>query len=258
MDKPLEGTGVLVTRPLATATAFSDLLIANGASVTLFPTIEIVRHGDPETLRSLIGEPEYDIIVFISANAVTHAVDTIAIPDQASVAAVGTATADALRAAGREPDLVPGIANSEGLLDSEALSDVAGKRILVVKGVGGLRTLEESLQRRGAKVVTAEVYRRAVPDRDTQDLEADWASGLIDATTFTSGDALRNLHQMLSDNGRELLCATPLVVPSERVAKIGVDLGFRVAPVVATGADPASMLQALIHWSSQKRYEPEK
>ena len=64
-------------------------------------------------------------------------------------AGYGGTTAAALLAAGRPADFTAAKADSEGLLADPAFADVAGRRILIVRGVGGRELLARSLRARG-------------------------------------------------------------------------------------------------------------
>ncbi len=191
-------------------------------------------------------------MVFTSRNAVELALALVGEaagegtwPRAARLAAVGRATAAALTAAGRAPDLVPPERyDSESLTALPGLADMAGQRVLIVRGEGGRALLGEVLSERGARVEFAEVYRRVRPALDPQPLIARWPAdvGLVIAT---SDEVLLNLVDMLGAAGRDRLLATPLVVISERTAQTARGLGFpRVR--VAERADDTSILKALI------------
>jgi uroporphyrinogen-III synthase len=158
---------------------------------------------------------------------------------------VGRATAVALTAAGRAPDLVPPERyDSESLTALPELAAMAGRRALIVRGEGGRALLGDVLTERGAQVAFAEVYRRVRPTRDARPLIACWRAelGLVIAT---SDEVLLNLADILGAAGRELLLATPLVVISERTARTARELGFRTVRVAERADDPA-ILKALI------------
>ena len=67
---------------------------------------------------------------------------------------------------------------------------------------------------------------------------------MVDAIVATSNEILDNLVQMLGDQGREKLCATPLVVISERMATHARELGCQQLTVAANATDQA-ILSAL-------------
>jgi len=225
---PLSGVGVLVTRPAGQAENLCRLVEQAGGRAIALPAAEIVPVSDVEPVRALLAA-DWDLMIFVSRNAVEHALPLLPggrLPLDCTVAAVGQATARALAAAGREPDLVPGGRfDTEALLAMEALEDVLGFRVLIVRGVGGRATLGETLAKRGARVSYAEVYRRERPQVDPAPLLAHWRQD-IQVVTATSDDILQNLIELFGSAGRELLLGTPLVVVSERTAELARSLGF--------------------------------
>jgi uroporphyrinogen-III synthase len=235
----LSGIGVLVTRPAGQAETLCRLIEAAGGRAIALPAAAILPVSDPEPARALLAA-SWDLMIFVSRNAVEEALPLLPggrLPDGCTIAAVGQATARALAAAGREPDLVPGGRfDSEALLAMDALEDVLGFRVLIVRGVGGRATLGEILAKRGARVAYAEVYRRALPQVDPTPLLADWHRD-IQVATATSDDILHNLLELLAQQGREALLATPLVVVSERTAELARALGFGRVEVAERAAD---------------------
>src|SRR5688572_14542725 len=70
---PLAGRGVLVTRPARQACAFAEKLAALGASPVVFPAIVILPPDDFAALASVHARlAEFDVAVFVSANAVEY------------------------------------------------------------------------------------------------------------------------------------------------------------------------------------------
>lgn len=243
---PLSGAGILVTRPAHQADGLCRGIARAGGEALHFPTIAIAPlHPAPRPPRPA---GEYDWLVFISPNAVSHGWPLVTANAQRTLlAAVGPATAKALAVLGRAADLAPAGADSESLLAEPALMDLSGRRVLIVRGVGGRELLAQTLRRRGAEVDYLEVYRRDRPRADTAALLGWWAAGRIQAVTITSETALQNLHDMLNPAGRDYLRHSQLVVAGPRMLKLAQQLGKR-APIVAAGADDDAMLETLIAW----------
>ncbi|MBV5273795.1 MAG: uroporphyrinogen-III synthase [Lamprocystis purpurea] len=243
----LAGVGVLVTRPAGQARPLCDLIESARGRPLPFPTIEILPAADPEPARALLAA-EWDLMVFTSRNAVEFSLAlgcAGAWPNATLLAAVGRATAVALTAAGRAPDLVPPERyDSESLTALPGLAEMAGRRVLIVRGEGGRALLGDVLTERGARVSFAEVYRRVRPMHDARPLLERWRAdlGLVIAT---SDEVLLNLVEILGAAGRALLVSTPLVVISERTAQTARGLGFRTVRVAERADDPA-ILKALI------------
>ena len=242
----LAGRGVLVTRPQAQAGALGRLIEVAGGRPIYFPTIDIEPAANLEASRRLLAAPA-DLLFFASRNAVDYALPLFpggCLPAGPRLAAIGKATAEALAAAGRAPDLIPeGRYDSETLLTHPKLQDLRGQRVLIVRGEGGRPLLGETLRARGAEVSFAEVYRRALPTVDPARLVADWAEQ-VHLVTATSGEILDNLLQLLGEAGRGPLLATPLVVVSERTRQEALRLGFAQVEL-AERAEDAALVAAL-------------
>ena len=73
-DRPLQGVGVLVTRPRTQATELVDAIEAQGGTAYCFPVIEIAAFDELDVRNSVarLGKP--DIVVFVSRNAVEHGI----------------------------------------------------------------------------------------------------------------------------------------------------------------------------------------
>ena len=242
----LAGRGVLITRPAAQADGLCQLVEAAGGRAVRFPAIAIDPVQDAEPVRRLLAQ-SWDLILFVSRNAVEqslHLFPQHRIPAATRLGAVGAATAAALTAAGRAPDLVPpGRFDSESLLALPELRNLADQRVLIVRGSGGRGLLGDTLIARGAKLSYAEVYCRTLPAVDPKPLLARWHRD-IQLATATSGQVLENLLSLVGDAGRKPLLATPLVVVSERTAKVALNLGFARVELALRASDVA-ILDAL-------------
>ncbi len=136
---PLAGIGVLVTRPARQAGSFAQKLAALGATPIIFPAIAILPPADPDALsRAHAALADYDIAVFVSANAVEYgAPDPRRWPAKLAAFAPGPGTAEALAAVGIGGARIPATTfDSEGLLALPELAAVGGKRVVIFRGDG--------------------------------------------------------------------------------------------------------------------------
>ena len=240
---PLQGTGVLVTRPVRQSANLCGLIEARGGLAICFPAIEIEAPQDLRPARRLLERlSECDIALFVSPNAVRAAFALIgarALPSGLKVGAVGRGTEKVLNALGIDVDICPiERYDSEGLLASAALQSVAGARVFIFRGVGGRALLGDVLEGRGAEVHYVEVYRRVCPRADPDPLIRRWRDD-VDVVTVTSQEILENLFRLLGSEGGALLRRTPLVVISERVAEHARGMGCRRVEVSARADDEA-------------------
>jgi uroporphyrinogen-III synthase len=138
--------------------------------------------------------------------------------------------------------------DSESLLSLCELQSLAGRRIVIFRGVGGRDLLGQTLVARGATVDYAECYRRMRPATDMTALARAWHAGELDAVVITSSEGLRNLWDMLDASGRVLLAETPIFVPHPRIAEAAHEL--RLTHVTVTGAGDDATVQSLCAYFS--------
>jgi uroporphyrinogen-III synthase len=244
-DCRLSGAGVLVTRPSHQAEGLCALVAARGGHAIRFPALEIREPSDPAVAERLLrAANDFDMLLFVSANAVERAVPFLPRPLRPALGGVGEGTARALRASGFEPTILPTTsADSEGLLALPALRALLRRRILIVRGEGGRPLLGDELRARGAEVHYAEVYRRVLPEVDVAPLIAAWPHQ-VHVVVTTSLEVLDNLARLLGAAGRSLLQETPLVVVSERMRAHARTLGVRRV-IVAAGPGDEALVQAV-------------
>ena len=204
----LAGRGVLVTRPRGLAEAFAASLERSGARAIVFPAIDIQPLPVPQALRRAA---DYDLMIFVSPSAVRVGATHIAAWPP-TVAAIGSGTRRELAQLGIRDIVAPQRgADSEALLAE--LPDVAGKRVLIVRGEGGRPLLHDALAARGATVEYAECYRRVRPSADPSALLNAWHQ--VHAVTVSSSEGFDNLRAMLGAGW----LGTPIFVPHRRVAE---------------------------------------
>ena len=243
---------VLVTRPAHQAQGLCDLIHAQGGQVLLFPVLDIAEPEDPSRLLTIINRlDDFDIAIFISANAVSQGMGLIlaqrALPPHLKLATVGMRTAKELEQFGLCADICPSEKfNSEALLALEEMQDVRDKSIIIFRGEGGREFLADTLKQRGAHVEYAEVYRRTRPEVDDKALLRPLERGEIDVVTVTSNDGLRNLFDMAGPRRQQHLRQLPLVVISERMVELAQEFGFKRPPTVSKEACDEALVEAII------------
>jgi uroporphyrinogen-III synthase len=77
-----------------------------------------------------------------------------------------------------------------------------------------------------------------------------WRNQQIQIVTVTSNEALKNLYHILNKSARELLLATPLVVPGERCGELARQTGFETILTAANATDQA-MLDTIQQWHNR-------
>lgn len=245
-DSPLRGTGVLVTRPPHQAHELAAAVESAGGHAILFPALKIVAL-DPDTVAAArAAMPAPDVVIFVSRNAVDHGIDYIG---NGLVAAIGPSTASAIEATGQHVDIRPDTGfDSESLLATPAMQNIAGKTVLIVRGTRGRQLLGDTLRERGADVHYLATYDRITAEPGPDELariESEWRSGRVNVVTVMSVETLTNLLTLLPDGCVRQLEDTPLVTPAARVIKEAVDRLPACRPVLASGPEAAEMVDAI-------------
>ena len=207
-------TTILVTRPQSDKDPVVGALEAAGYRVHAVPTVatQSLEFDRPDLAR-------YDWIVVTSAAGVSALNE---FPSRPMWAAVGQATARALRARGVEPALVPDEAN--GLALANALPDVHGKQVLLVRASAAAADLPERLRERGAVVDELAAYITVEgPPSATEPLRAALADPDLAAIVFASGSAVRGY---IALGGTTSL---PAITIGPRTTVVARKLGFRIA-----------------------------
>ena len=250
MNAPLAGRTVLVTRPQHQAAALVQAIRAAGGTAFEFPALAIEAVPADSLGASLAHLADADIAIFISPNAAQFGMAAIRAADRLTpstvVFAVGPGTARVLQEQGLSKVITPSGQDSEALLALPQLQDVGGKRVVIVRGVGGRPLLSDTLIARGANVRFMECYRRVCPQADATPLLVRWQSGGIDAVTINSAETLHNLAALIGDEGAPLLASTPLFAPHEKIAEAARRFG--IAHVIATPGGDAGLVDGLINW----------
>lgn len=246
---------VLVTRPEGQADELMAQLAALGYDVRYQPLMTIVPlPNDESAMRSglrarMMNLDQYDIVIAVSMNAARIGLqwmDTFWPQPPVGVHwyAVGPSTADVLRAA-HLPTFQPKERfESEGMLELPGLQAerIAGKKVLIWRGVGGRDMLFRELTARGATVEFAELY-----ERQSQPCTSErWQQLLADQPVImlSSSQALELLEQQCADAAHN---TRAIILPSDRPAQAARERGFQTV-LVAESARDEHMLACLQAW----------
>ncbi len=261
-QRALYGWKVLVPRTRDQAGTLSEALRAYGAIPVEVPTIAVEPPRTPAPMeRAIKGlvTGRYLWIAFTSVNAVKAVLEKLqefGLDARAfagvKIAAVGDATAAAVRAYGIEPELVPtGEQSSEGLLrEWLAYDDVFDPidRVLLPRADIATDALVAGLKDLGWQVDDVTAYRtvRAAPPA-AQTREA-LKGGGFDAVLFTSSSTVRNLVGIAGKPHD----STVLVAIGPATKATAEELGLRV-DVLAAKPDVLSLVEGLAEFALELR-----
>jgi uroporphyrinogen III methyltransferase/synthase len=205
-NRPLLGKGVVVTRAREQASELAARLRDLGACVIQFPTIAIRELSDYSEVESeILALQSWDWIVFTSVNGVKHffrQLGEIGLDARVfgglDVAAIGPATADALRERGINPDFVPDKYVAEHVVEGLLEKGVKGKRVLIPRAKVAREVLPEQLAEAGAEVKVLPVYETVLAEENADKLEEKLAEGEVHYVTFTSSSTVENFFTLLA------------------------------------------------------------
>lgn len=257
-QQALSGQRVLITRPAHQQPPLIAGLQVRGAKTISLPLLAITAPSRGEQAdvlrRQLLALDSYELLVFISSNAVREGCKAIddywpQFPVGLDLLAIGPSTAAlAEELTGQRVRSAAGGMTSEDLLELDSFTNIEGRRIGIFRGEGGRDFLAQQLRKRGAQVDYFDVYRREELNyEDIQVREAliESEPTLLTAMSGQTLQALRSLIDQLSEPHADKLLTLPVIVPSQRVRDLAAEMGFE-NPIAAPGADLDALLQALV------------
>lgn len=226
---PLAGVRVVVTRPAHQNPPLLRAFEEAAARAVPLPLLAVVPPDDPRPLERAAGEAErYDWAIFTSANAVRAFTQRLGGDPPAGLraAAVGPATARALRDAGVEPALVAHRRRAEGLAAELIPLLSPGARLLLPQAADARPVLARSLLAAGMAVDTVIAYaKRACPKAPEKAAEV-FGRGELGWVTFTSPRIAHTFAALFGDDWkarRESLAAASIgPVTSRALRHLGV------------------------------------
>ena len=259
-EKPLFGKRIIVTRAREQASGFLSALAEMGAECLEFPTIRVMPPERWEALdRSIRDIETYRWVVFTSVNGVKYFFDRLELLGGdvrdlkgVKIAAIGPATAEAVRSKGLRIDLVPEEYRAESVVEAFQNEDIQGRRILLPRAREAREILPEELAKLGAVVDVVEAYRTVKPEEDKEKILGMLRQGDIHMVTFTSSSTVSNFVDMFQ--------GAPLLEWMKRVAvacigpvtgKRAEEKGLKVALVAPEYTIP-SFTQAIVDYFSPK------
>ncbi|OZA04752.1 MAG: uroporphyrinogen III synthase [Methylophilaceae bacterium 17-44-8] len=246
----LAGIGIAITRPSNQAKKLTQLIENAGGHVISFPLIEIVPLDDYRQFEGVIADiSSYEWVIFISSNAVQNGMPRLlkqTLPHHLKFAAIGPVTAKELQEFGVKDVLIPEHRfDSESLLSLAPMHDMLGKKVMIVRGMGGREVLADTLKSRGADVTFAECYQRINPQKNIDILTDAWSKQQLQAIVVTSSEAMRHLLE-LAVNAPWLKQVT-ICVNHARIAEQTLDLGFEILIADAPGDEAMFNTLLTIH-----------
>lgn len=244
-QRPLFGHRIVVTRARAQASSLASQLRDLGADVVEAPMIKIEPINDEGLHARAAALDGVSMLIFTSRNGAERWFHTLRAAglDARSlagirIAAVGNATADACRAYGVEPDVIPTTATSLGMLEHLSAEPMWGTRVVVVRAEAGEEQLLTGLRDLGADVELLVAYRTVVetPSPAVLDRVAE-----ADLVTFTAASTVRNLAAVLGDRRR-----APAISIGPRTSAAAAELDW---PIVGEASKPGvdGIVEALLN-----------
>ena len=250
-SKALFGRRLLVTRSREQAGPLQRRLEAEGADVSVLPLLDI---GPPDDWTQVDAAQDslhrFAWTIFTSPNSATFFCDRLYHRGrdarafaQTRIAAVGLATATALRERGLIPDLVPQLQSQQGLERAFADLDVANCEILFPASSIGRTQLVEALTKRGARVQHLPTYQNRPPTQ--VEIPVALAENNLDLAIFASPSSVHNFHQLLGrERTGEIFARTHIACIGPTTTAAARDLGLTVQVQPAESSIPA-LVQAI-------------
>jgi len=222
----LKGKWVVITRPLHQGKNLQVMLEAVDAHALLFPLIEISPLENTSLLKERLNNlTTYDLLIFVSANAVKQTVQHLgllqfkSLISSCKVATTGSKTALILEKNDITIDFCPNtIFNSEALLALPRFKTFCtGRRIAIIRGEGGRDFLRDELKRFGAIVDYINVYKRNCPQDSLMELKKQYEQGKLDTILFTSGTSINHFFNLVK--GDNWVDGLTLLIGSSRMQK---------------------------------------
>ncbi|MFZ5469062.1 MAG: uroporphyrinogen-III synthase [Myxococcota bacterium] len=241
----------MVTRPRERAQELCFLLEDEGAEVLALSVLELSPPDDPRPLRSAAEQLQrYAWVVFASPSAVQALVEaareagTLTRLSQVKLAAVGPATAKALRDHGLTVAKEAAVSTGEGLFEALQGELSATEEVLLPAAQEGRKELELALADVGVPVTRVAAYRSA-PAQVSEALLQELSSSPPQVALFASPRTLEAFLELTGEAGRGMLTAAKLVAIGPTTEAAMRSMGF-LAAAVAERPTPEALVEAAV------------
>ncbi len=230
---PLASQNVLLTRPTHQCDELRRIFEGQGATNYLQPTIEILPPENWQEVDKAIDSVfRYDILVFASSNGVSSFFDRARVVSPAlfpgtalscpKMVATGPGTSETLTKYGVKEIASPSKSyDAEGIVTMLASQNLAGKRVLLVRGNRGRRVLPDELTRLGALVEEVTVYRSIDLAAPFPEIASLMQCGKIHWVTVTSSAIGRSLVTLFGQSLRQTKIASLSPITSQTMTECG-------------------------------------
>jgi uroporphyrinogen III methyltransferase / synthase len=207
MPGSLQGKRIIVTRTRQQAGSLIRALEKHRAEVLALPVIEIQDPADPAALEQAAAHAgDYDLVIFTSANGVSHFVKRRPQKIRGAICAIGPGTASALRRNGMRAQFIPKRYIAEGVLEALADFPLQGARVLIPRAAVARDVIPVELARLGARVEVVEAYRTVLPAGSLEKSRGITRRS-ADLVTFTSSSTVDNFVQLFAGKPPRFPCA---------------------------------------------------
>ena len=243
-NKPLSGRRIVITRPASQSSSdWRARLETLGAAVIELPLIKVSKDINLHTLAEVLQEfGSYEWVIFTSVNGVKYFFEEfirvhedIRALGLVRIAAVGEATATALRELHLRVDLQPkkasGAELASELINREAMDSA---KVLVITGNRNRDNLIEMLHESRAIVDQLPVYKTEETDLSADPVAAEFRAKGADAIFFASPSAVQSFFDQaavlkLGAKARKPLAGSIGPTTASAMKQLGLPVDFEAA-----------------------------
>ncbi len=257
---PLKNQRILVTRSRKQASRLRKQLMALGAEVVEYPSIEIAEEKEPEKLSSHIRELKesgVDYLFFSSPNGVGAFFNGLKIIKEdlrnlqgMKIFAIGESTKKALEDRGIMDVSIPEEYTLEGAVEMFSALLQPGDKLYHVRGSLGRDLLRKELSHRDIQVIEKDFYRTERAENSGE--LAEIFTGGVDGITFTSSSTVQFFLESLSDEVIEHVKQSKIYAIGPVTADTATSFGLRVDRI-ANPHTIKGLVDAIIKEVKEKR-----
>ncbi len=252
VNSALDGKWIVITRPTHQAESLSKNIQKVGGCAFHFPLIEITPFNDDRTKQILNTLVDYDMVIFVSSNAVEQCIKLVGndVLKSKILVTVGKKTAATLGSYNLSVDYCPSkFFNSEALLAIKEFREVAvGQNIAIIRGSSGRDYLKNGLIELGANVDYIDVYSRHCPQQDLNELKTAWEQQKLDVVLLTSASSTASFFDLANshlNNNEDWINQLTVLIGSSRMQH-EIPSHFKGKILVAEDPSDVTLLNKLI------------